>query len=57
MRARLGFACALMNQSSVILIDEVLSVGDRAFRLRAAALANRMTEDRGVVIVSHRRAD
>ena len=54
MRARLGFACALMNQSSVILIDEVLSVGDRAFRLKAAAaLANRMTEDRGVVIVSH----
>ena len=32
MRARLGFAAALMNRSDVILIDEVLSVGDQAFR-------------------------
>ena len=54
MRARLGFATAIMNRSDVILIDEVLSVGDRAFRLKAtAALNDQMTEDRGVVIVSH----
>ena len=54
MRARLGFATALMNHSDVILIDEVLSVGDQAFRLKAtAALKDQMTEDRGVVIVSH----
>ena len=54
MRARLGFAAALMNRSDVILIDEVLSVGDQAFRLKAtAALKDQMTEDRGVVIVSH----
>ena len=54
MRARLGFATALMNRSDVILIDEVLSVGDQTFRLKAtAALKNQMTEDRGVVIVSH----
>ena len=31
MRARLGFAAALMNRSDVILIDEVLSVGDQHF--------------------------
>ena len=54
MRARLGFAAALMNRSDVILIDEVLSVGDQTFRLKAtAALKDQMTEDRGVVIVSH----
>jgi len=54
MRARLGFATALMNRSDVILIDEVLSVGDQAFKLKAtAALKDQMTEDRGVVIVSH----
>ena len=54
MRARLGFATALMNRSNVILIDEVLSVGDQIFRLKAtAALKDQMTEDRGVVIVSH----
>ena len=54
MRARLGFATALMNRTDVILIDEVLSVGDQKFRLKAtAALKDQMTEDRGVVIVSH----
>ena len=54
MRARLGFATALMNRSDVILIDEVLSVGDQAFKLKAtAALKDQMAEDRGVVIVSH----
>ena len=54
MRARLGFAAALMNRSDVILIDEVLSVGDQAFRLKAiAALKDQMTQDRGIVIVSH----
>ncbi len=54
MRARLGFATALENRSDVILIDEVLSVGDEAFRLKAtAALRDQMTEVRGVVIVSH----
>ena len=54
MRARLGFATALLNNASVLLIDEVLSVGDNAFRSRAiAALKDQMTKDRGVVIVSH----
>ena len=54
MRARLGFASALINRSDVILIDEVLSVGDHQFRLKAKeALKNRLTEGRGVVVVSH----
>jgi len=54
MRARLGFATALLNNASVLLIDEVLSVGDNAFRLKAmAALKDQMTKDRGIVIVSH----
>jgi lipopolysaccharide transport system ATP-binding protein len=54
MRARLGFATALMNRSDVILIDEVLSVGDQTFGLKATAVLNdQMAKDRGVVIVSH----
>ena len=54
MRARLGFASALMNGSDAILIDEILSVGDQQFRLKAReALKNQLTEDRGVVVVSH----
>ena len=54
MRARLGFGTALMNRSSVILIDETLSVGDAFFRDKARlALQQEFLEDRAVVLVSH----
>ena len=54
MRARLGFATALMNRSQVMLIDEVLSVGDQAFRGKARqALKSQFSDDRAAVIVSH----
>ena len=54
MRARLGFASALMNRSSVILIDEVLSVGDQKYRQKASrALKDDIANSIGVVIVSH----
>ena len=57
MRARLGFATALKNRSKVILIDEVLGVGDKLFKDKAsAALREEMLEDRAVVIVSHAEA-
>ena len=43
-----------MNRSQVILIDEVLSVGDQAFRAKARqALKSQFSEDRAAVIVSH----
>ena len=54
MRARLGFGTALMNRSSVILIDETLSVGDAFFREKArSALQHELLENRAVVLVSH----
>ena len=54
MRARLGFATALLNNASVLLIDEVLSVGDALFREKArAALQERFTGHRAVSLVSH----
>jgi lipopolysaccharide transport system ATP-binding protein len=54
MRARLGFGTALMNRSSVILIDETLSVGDAFFREKArSALQHEFLENRAVVLVSH----
>lgn len=54
MRARLGFGTALMNRSSVILIDETLSVGDAFFREKArSALQQEVLENRAVVLVSH----
>ena len=53
MRARLGFATALLNNASVLLIDEVLSVGDKEFREKArVALKSQLTDRRAVVLVS-----
>ena len=54
MRARLGFATALLNNASVLLIDEVLSVGDKNFRDKAAAaLQVQYSATRAIVLVSH----
>ena len=54
MRARLGFATALLNNASVLLIDEVLSVGDMDFRDKAAkALQVQLFATRAIVLVSH----
>jgi lipopolysaccharide transport system ATP-binding protein len=54
MRARLGFTTALMTHVDILLIDEVLSVGDAQFREKAeAALKARITGEQTVVFVSH----
>lgn len=54
MRARLGFATALLNNASVLLIDEVLSVGDKEFKEKAKqALENQFSDRHAVVLVSH----
>ena len=54
MRARLAFGSALLNQSQVLLIDEVLSVGDSVFREKAKqALEEQLSPERAAIIVSH----
>lgn len=54
MRARLGFSVALKMQSELLLIDEVLGVGDGKFRRKATnALANKISSEQTVVLVSH----
>ncbi len=54
MRARLGFTTALMTHVDVLLIDEILSVGDAQFRGKAeAAMEGRIGGDQTVVFVSH----
>tara|TARA_B100000683_G_scaffold100936_1_gene99781 strand:- start:485 stop:1114 length:630 start_codon:yes stop_codon:yes gene_type:complete len=56
MRARLGFATALLGQADVLLLDEVLSVGDESFRVKAGQeLHTELAEKRAVVVVSHSR--
>lgn len=54
MRARLGFSVAYYVNPDVILLDEVLGVGDEAFRQKStAAMKQRIKSDSTVVIVSH----
>ena len=54
MRARLGFTTALMTHVDVLLVDEVLSVGDAQFRRKAErAMKERICGEQTVVFVSH----
>lgn len=54
MRARLGFTTALMTRVDILLIDEVLSVGDASFREKALhAMRQRISGEQTVVFVSH----
>lgn len=54
MRARLGFSVALKMHSELLLIDEVLGVGDGKFRQKATnAMINKISSEQSVVLVSH----
>ena len=54
MRARLGFSTAIQVDPEVLLLDEVLGVGDAAFVEKStAALKEKVQSEKTVVIVSH----
>ncbi len=54
MKSRLGFTTALMTHVDILLIDEVLSVGDAQFKEKAeSAMKKRIGGDQTVVFVSH----
>lgn len=54
MRARLGFSTALVSHVDILLIDEVLSVGDGHFRKKAnEAIKDKIRGEQTVVFVSH----
>lgn len=56
MRARLGFSTAITMNTDILLIDEVLGVGDTQFRAKAEnIIAEKSASDLTVVIVSHSR--
>lgn len=57
MKSRLGFTTALMTHVDILLVDEVLSVGDAHFRAKAEkAMKDRIGGDQTVVLVSHNNA-
>ncbi|WP_274127922.1 ABC transporter ATP-binding protein [Photobacterium pectinilyticum] len=54
MKAKLGFSIAMFTSPDILLIDEVLGVGDVRFRQKAEmAIAEKVASDITVVIVSH----
>jgi lipopolysaccharide transport system ATP-binding protein len=54
MRARLGFATALMTDVDILFIDEILSVGDMHFRQKAeSAMLDKLNGEQTCVFVSH----
>jgi ABC-type polysaccharide/polyol phosphate transport system ATPase subunit len=52
--ARLGFSVAIHSNPDIVLVDEVLSVGDASFRRRAMeALKGLITQGKTVLFISH----
>jgi ABC-type polysaccharide/polyol phosphate transport system ATPase subunit len=52
--ARLGFSVAIFSRPDIVLVDEVLAVGDAQFRRRALeALRGLISEGRTVLFISH----
>lgn len=54
MKARLGFSVAIQMKADILLIDEVLGVGDAQFKKKAEkTMLNKIDSDQTVVLVSH----
>lgn len=53
MRARLGFALSVAMEPDILLIDEVLAVGDLAFRMKCYERVDDMRSRSAVVLVTH----
>ncbi len=54
MRARLGFSVAISMNVDLLIIDEVLGVGDAKFKQKAEQIMlNKINSDQTVVLVSH----
>lgn len=54
MKQRLGFAVAMKLKNDILLIDEILAVGDKNFRKKSeAVMREKITSGDTVVLVSH----
>lgn len=53
MSVRLGFAIATALKPDILLLDEVLAVGDAAFRFKCHRRINEVLKDAAVIFVSH----
>ena len=53
MKIKLGFAIAINVQADLLLIDEVLAVGDMGLKIKCLNAIRRLMDDTAVVFVSH----
>ena len=53
MRVRLGFSVAIHSDPDIVLVDEILAVGDAAFRAKCMSKLGSFLEDKAVILVSH----
>lgn len=54
MRVRLGFSIAIHSRPEILLIDEILSVGDLAFRNKSLRKIYEMRKEaKGIIFISH----
>ena len=54
MRVTLGFSIAIHSKAEILLIDEILAVGDQSFRnKRSDKLKELVRSDKTIVMVSH----
>lgn len=53
MQVRLGFAVATALQPDILLLDEVLAVGDASFRAKCFSRVGRLLKNASVIFVSH----
>ena len=53
MKVRLGFAVAAQMEPDVLIIDEVLAVGDLGFRVKCLNRINELLQSTAVIFVSH----
>lgn len=57
MKVRLGFAVAAQMSPDVLLIDEVLAVGDAGFRAKCFNAVSKLMDKTAVIFVSHSMPD
>ncbi|WP_253154245.1 ABC transporter ATP-binding protein [Stieleria tagensis] len=53
MQVRLGFAIATTVKPDILILDEVLAVGDAAFRAKCELAISELMDDAAVILVSH----
>lgn len=53
MRVRLGFSIAIAVEPDVLLLDEILAVGDRKFKAKSYKKIEQLSERAATVLISH----